>query len=105
AELRIGRPQIREVFLRNGARIEPDRDDLPDWIYESASELLELAAPDVADALASMTCAYRMAIQAGHTRITALGGDCDSVDHMLANFPGYRKAVELHKAHRSRGGE
>lgn len=47
ASEKVGRPQIREIFLRNGARIEPDRDDLPDWIYESASELLELAAPAV----------------------------------------------------------
>ena len=43
----VGRPQIREVFMRNGARIEPDRDDLPDWVYESVFELLEMAAPDV----------------------------------------------------------
>lgn len=47
AELRIGRPQIREVFLRNGARIEPDRDDLPDWLYESVFELLEMGVPAV----------------------------------------------------------
>ena len=47
ASKKVGRPQIREIFLRNGARIEPDRDDLPDWIYESAFELLELAAPAV----------------------------------------------------------
>ncbi|NLY58915.1 MAG: hypothetical protein GX071_10330, partial [Gammaproteobacteria bacterium] len=44
---KIGRPQIREVFLRNGARIEPGRDDLPDWVYEAAFELLEMAAPAV----------------------------------------------------------
>ncbi|GGJ06170.1 hypothetical protein [Halopseudomonas pertucinogena] len=47
ASKKVGRPQIREIFLRNGARIEPDRDDLPDWIYEAAFELLELAAPAV----------------------------------------------------------
>lgn len=44
---KIGRPQIREVFLRNGARIEPDRDDLPDYVYESVFELMEMAAPAV----------------------------------------------------------
>ena len=44
-----GRPQIREVFLRNGAKIEPDRDDLPDYVYESVFELLEMAS----DALAA----------------------------------------------------
>lgn len=47
ARRKVSRPQIRAVFLRNGARIEPDQDDLPDWIYESAFELLELAAPAV----------------------------------------------------------
>lgn len=55
----------------------------------------------MAEALVSMTCAYRMAIQAGHARITALGGDCDSVERMLADFPDYGKAVELYKSHRA----
>lgn len=39
---KVSRPQIREIFLRNGARIEPDRDDLPDLVYESVFELLEV---------------------------------------------------------------
>lgn len=43
----IARPQIREAFLRNGALIEPDRDDLPDYVYESVFELLEMGAPAV----------------------------------------------------------
>lgn len=55
----------------------------------------------MAEALVSMTCAYRMAIQAGHARITALGGECDSVERMLADFPDYGKAVELYKSHRA----
>lgn len=41
----VGRPQIREVFMRNGARIEPGSDDLPDYVYESTFELLEMTAP------------------------------------------------------------
>lgn len=44
---KITRPQIREVFLRNGAVIPADRDDLPDYVYESVFELMELAAPAV----------------------------------------------------------
>lgn len=44
---KVSRPQIREAFMRNGARIEPDRDDLPDYVYESVFELLEMAAPAV----------------------------------------------------------
>ena len=47
ARKKLSRPQIREVFMRNGARIEPGRDDLPDYVYESVFELLELAAPAV----------------------------------------------------------
>jgi|LSQX01.2.fsa_nt_gb hypothetical protein len=47
ATKKIGRPQIREVFMRNGARIEPGHDDLPDYVYESVFELMELAAPAV----------------------------------------------------------
>lgn len=43
----VGRPQIREVFLRNGFTIAPDRDDLEDRVYEAAFELLELAKPAV----------------------------------------------------------
>ncbi|WP_312374319.1 hypothetical protein [Stutzerimonas nitrititolerans] len=59
------------------------------------------AQTELVEALGSMTCAYRMAIQAGHARITALGGDCDSVERMLADFPEYGKAVELYKSHRA----
>lgn len=44
---KVGRPQIREAFMRNGARIEPGHDDLPDWVYESVFELLEMDAPAV----------------------------------------------------------
>lgn len=44
---KVSRPQIREVFLRNGFKIAPGRDDLPDYVYESAFELLEMAAPAV----------------------------------------------------------
>lgn len=48
--------------------------------------------------LSSMTCGYRMALQAGHARITARGGDCDSVEQMLADFPEYGAAIaELRK--------
>lgn len=47
ARKKVSRPQIREAFLRNGAHIEPSRDDLPDYVYESVFELLELAAPAV----------------------------------------------------------
>ena len=47
--------------------------------------------------LRAMTCGYRMAVQAGHARITALGGDCDGVDRMLADFPEYAKAIAATK--------
>ena len=56
---------------------------------------------ELVEALESMTCAYRMAIQTGHARITALGGDCDSVDRMLADFPDYGRSVELYKSCRA----
>ncbi len=59
------------------------------------------AQTELVEALGSMTCAYRMAIQAGHARITALGGECDSVERMLADFPDYGKAVELYKSARA----
>lgn len=53
---KISRPQIREVFLRNGFAIAPDRDDLPDWVYESTFELLEIAAaPPVSSTVAGRT--------------------------------------------------
>lgn len=47
ARKKVSRPQIREICLRNGARIEPGRDDLPDYVYESVFELLEMTAPAV----------------------------------------------------------
>lgn len=39
---KIDRRQIREVFLRNGFTIKPGHDDLKDYVYEAAFELLEL---------------------------------------------------------------
>ena len=38
---------------------------------------------------------YRTAIVNGHERITFLGGDCDSVEKMLADNPNYAKARAL----------
>jgi len=38
---------------------------------------------------------YRTAIVNGHERITLLGGDCDSVDKMLADNPNYANAHAL----------
>ncbi|MDD2046149.1 hypothetical protein [Pseudomonas putida] len=52
---------------------------------------------ELRELLRAMTCGYRMAVQAGHARITALGGDCDSVDRMLADFPEYAKAIAATK--------
>lgn len=42
-----------------------------------------------------MTGDYRTAIVNGHERITFLGGDCDSVDRMLADNPNYANARAL----------
>ena len=72
---------------------------LPD--HESARAADKARIAELVEALESMTCAYRMAIQAGHARITALGGDCDSVDQMLADFPDYGRSVELYKSYRA----
>lgn len=38
---------------------------------------------------------YQAAIQAGYDKITALGGDCDSISKMLADNPNYQKAMAL----------
>src|SRR5690606_25765795 len=43
----VSRQQIREVFLRNGFTIKPGCDDLREYVYKAAFELLELAAPAV----------------------------------------------------------
>lgn len=62
------------------------------------------AAQDVSglvEALDSMVCAYRSAIATGYDRITALGGQCDGVDYMLAAFQDYAKAKALVAAHRA----
>lgn len=60
--------------------------------YASAEPISPVERDEFRDLLMSMTCSYRSAIQAGYDRITALGGDCDSVDKMLADFPDYAKA-------------
>jgi len=66
---------------------------------QSAADKARIAG--LTEALESMTCAYRMAVQAGHARITALGGECDSVDRMLSDFPDYGRSVELYKSCRA----
>ena len=38
---------IREVFMRNGFTIKPGCDDLREYVYKAAFELLELATPPV----------------------------------------------------------
>lgn len=45
--------------------------------------------------LNALTCSYAAVVQAGHDHITALGGDCDSVSKMLADFPAYAQARAL----------
>lgn len=47
ARKNVSRQQIREVFLRNGFTIKPGCDDLREYVYKAAFELLELAAPAV----------------------------------------------------------
>lgn len=42
--------------------------------------------------LASMTAAYQQAINNGYDRIIFLGGECDSPERMLSDFPEYAKA-------------
>ncbi len=44
-----------------------------------------------------MTGDYRTAIVNGHERITFLGGDCDSVEKMLADNPNYANAQTMLK--------
>ena len=38
---------------------------------------------------------YRQAIYSGYDKITALGGDCDSVAKMLDDNPNYQKALAM----------
>lgn len=40
---KVSRTQIREVFLRNGFTIKPGHDDLKDYVYAAAYELLQTA--------------------------------------------------------------
>lgn len=61
ARKKVGRPQIREAFLRNGARIEPGRDDLPDWVYESVFELLDSVIQQAAPAIQYVAPAIQQA--------------------------------------------
>lgn len=66
---KVGRPQIREVFLRNGARIEPDRDDLPDWVYESVFELLDSVIQQAGPAIQYVAPAVQGELVAWATRL------------------------------------
>ncbi|MBL4833609.1 MAG: hypothetical protein JKY26_06495 [Pseudomonas sp.] len=74
-------------------------EDYDSLAAQSAADKARIAG--LTEALGSMTCAYRMAVQAGHARITALGGECDSVDRMLSDFPDYGRSVELYKSCRA----
>ena len=90
-----------DPFGYDGLSALMHEDVLGDYVRHEDYDALLAERDRMAEALGSMTCAYRMAIQAGHARITALGGDCDSVERMLADFPDYGKAVELYKSHRA----
>ncbi len=46
-------------------------------------------------ALKTMVSYYTNAVSAGYDRITQLGGDCDSVERMLADNPDYSRALKL----------
>lgn len=59
---------------------------------DAAEVIAPVERDELMELLRDMTYAYRGAIQAGYDRITSLGGDCDSVDKILADLPAYAKA-------------
>lgn len=59
ARKKVSRPQIREAFLRNGAVIPADRDDLPDWVYEAVFELLDSVIQQAGPAIQYVAPAVR----------------------------------------------
>lgn len=61
ARKKVSRPQIREAFLRNGAAIPAERDDLPDWVYESVFELLDSVIQQAAPAIQYVAPAIQQA--------------------------------------------
>ncbi|MDZ5601700.1 hypothetical protein SJI00_02765 [Pseudomonas sp. RP23018S] len=65
-------------------------------LFNDLSASAEPSAPveidEMRDLLKSMTCSYRSAVQAGYDRITGLGGECDSVEKMLSDYPDYARA-------------
>jgi|GEM_PF-5196041 len=67
-------------------------DDIGRVLSGSAEPSAPVERDDLVELLREMTSAYRSTVQAGYGRITSLGGDCDSVDKMLADFPAYAKA-------------
>lgn len=71
-------------------RLRKERDALQERLNETDSDNDVLI-----EALRHMTCDYRTAIVNGHERITFLGGDCDSVEKMLADNPNYKKARSI----------
>lgn len=64
--------------------------------YDAAqSELAALREElsGVRSLLCVMTSDYACCLEAGFDRITALGGDCDSVEKMLRDNPNHAKAI------------
>lgn len=57
-----------------------------------ADAVLIAAAPELLEALESMCSAYVNLLEAGRSRIIALGGDCDPVDRMEQDDPHLRAA-------------
>lgn len=86
--------RLRNVIEQQKNLIESLRAELVESysIDASAEPSAPVEIDEMRDLLKSMTCSYRSAVQAGYDRITGLGGECDSVEKMLSDYPDYARA-------------
>jgi hypothetical protein len=84
--------------LREGMKGDYDLDAWLDWC--KTAKLLEQRLADAERRneslrvlLRSASTDYACCLESGYDRITQLGGDCDSVEKMLADNPNYARCI------------
>ncbi|CAI8806930.1 hypothetical protein EMIT0324P_11069 [Pseudomonas chlororaphis] len=87
-----GSEPVRYVIGTDFDRVTAERDALQSDLSDRDQRVDELE-----QLLTAMTFGYSSLVSAGYDRITGLGGDCDSPQKMLSDFPAYAKSIAILK--------
>jgi len=81
-------------LVQRNSRLVGQRDTAGRQLGIATQKISELS-----ELLRAMTVDYACCLSAGFERIISLGGDCDSVEKMLADNPNYAKAIAVIQSH------